>query len=1598
MKTLVQKITFVIALIVSLSANAAAPLAPANLQQAWLVTESLLLWDEVPEATGYNVYRADDTNTAWALVASNLAEPRWRDEAWQFLPSYYVVTAVNAEGESPASDIATVNEAWGFTISIGDINIWNNTLTSSNALVNWVTSNPDGDQGIVEWGTAETNATNFTFFLLNTNYLPWHNFNLTNLAPLTAYNLRITSISSNRGGVSVLRSFTTPDTNHPPVAEAFTWPWPIPTNGMWVTLRGYDSNQPPAELAFRIVSQPTNGTLSAIQTWWQWNEAIVFYTPAPGARGYDHFQYVVNNGTWDSAPALVTLTNWVNSLPAVTNGFLTTAEDTPMAFTLPVFDAEGDPVTFEINPWSVGNGTVSGTPPNLIFTPSTNFNGFAWFWYQVSDGYEQTFGNISIEVTPVNDPPVIMTDFIGTITTWEDQPNFFYVPLLDVDGLSSYEIIQVTAPAHGTIGIEENQVVYRGETNYFGSDSFVLKVREADGTTSEPATIPVEVMPVNDMPVALDQNVTTLEDTAIVITPTATDIDSPAVFTFHVSSQGGPAHGWVEETGTNFIYHPAPDFNGTDEFTFEAVDDHGWYSWDHPGTIRIQVTPVIDLVPVEDLRRRIYEDRVVRLWWNAAPEAESYNIYRADETNGPFTLLVSGITETNFSDATAEFQHAYWYQIRAAAGAEEGPASGTVFAYPNDTGMLTLDQHMWPIHATTGSVQFISSIITGIEGVFEYGTNREYGVFLENTNLLPGQRFSLSNLTPATVYYFRIIATDINGNAIVVSTNYYQDWFATETAPLATAQSVYVSEDLAQNITLAGFDPNYSFHPLTYAVVTGPAHGSLTGSGANLVYTPVANYSGPDSFTFKVNNGELDSAPATVTIDVMPMNDLPVVADLSITNAEDNSITIAPQFSDLDGGFFVYVEIVMPPAHGVAEVSGTDLLYTPGTNYFGPDSFTYRISDGYGFGNTASISLNITNVNDEPVVTNLSFTTAEDTALLLRSTMVAFDTDGHALTLLTGTGAAHGTVIQSGTNLLYTPFPNYFGADSFTLRVSDGNVTSENLTVAITVSPVNDQPIASGLSGGVFEDMPNPINFVSYDPDGGTPVYTVLTLPAHGTLSGAGASRIYTPATNYSGPDSFTYKVNDGFTDSAPATVSLTIVALNDAPIANPLSLNVDEDSSANFTLTAIDVDSGALTFNVVAGSTNGTLTGTVPNLTYTPNANFHGADSIQFSVSDGSLSSTALVSFTVLPLNDGPVANSQSASTSEDTAVVINLTGSDLDGDGLAFTVVTTPMHGTLSGTGASLTYTPAANYSGPDSFTFKANDGSVDSASATVSLVITPVNDEPVADAQAVGMAEDSAGAITLTATDIDGDALTYAILAGPAHGTLSGTAPNLIYTPEENYFGADSFTFKVNDGNLDSAQASININVASVNDAPVANAQSVSVIYNTAKSITLTGSDLEGSTLTYTVVNGPTNGILDGVAPNLTYTPNIGSAGADSFTFHVDDGVSNSAPATVSVTTLNPVGISPAPTSLTITVPTATKTLILNWSCTATNEDGFKIERSLSSGSGWSQIATVGINAHTFTNTGLTSNTRYYYRVRSYNRIGNSAYSNIVNAKAR
>ena len=305
------------------------------------------------------------------------------------------------------------------------------------------------------------------------------------------------------------------------------------------------------------------------------------------------------------------------------------------------------------------------------------------------------------------------------------------------------------------------------------------------------------------------------------------------------------------------------------------------------------------------------------------------------------------------------------------------------------------------------------------------------------------------------------------------------------------------------------------------------------------------------------------------------------------------------------------------------------------------------------------------------------------------------------------------------------------------------------------------------------------------------------------------------------------FEAKDGVSQSPAATVSITVNPVNDAPTAAGQSVTTDEDAAKTITLSGSDVDGDALTYNAGQPS-HGSVSCTGANCIYTPTANYNGSDSFTFKTNDGQTDSAAVtVSITVNPINDAPMANAQSVTTDEDTAKATTLAGSDPDGANtpLTYTIVNQPAHGTLSGTGANRTYTPAANFYGTDSFTFRVNDGELDSDAATVNVTVTAVNDAPTASGNAYTTNEDTAlniaaPGVLANDSDVENNPLTAILVSGPANGSLTLNANgSFAYTPNLNFYGSDSFTYKANDGSLNSNTVTVTITVAPVNDAPVA-----------------------------------------------------------------------------------------------------------------------------------------------------------------------------------
>jgi hypothetical protein len=685
-------------------------------------------------------------------------------------------------------------------------------------------------------------------------------------------------------------------------------------------------------------------------------------------------------------------------------------------------------------------------------------------------------------------------------------------------------------------------------------------------------------------------------------------------------------------------------------------------------------------------------------------------------------------------------------------------------------------------------------------------------------------------------------------------------------APVAQPQSVTATFNSPVTVTLAGTDSNGA--TLTYSIVATPASGTLgTLNGNAVTYAPANDFTGADSFTFKVNDGVSDSAPGTVSVTVNPAPPTPNNQNVSVNFQTATPITL----SATGQGTLTYT-VATPPAHGVLTGTAPNLTYTPSDTYSGPDMFTFNVSNAGGSG-VGTVNIAVGQPPATPVAQNRSVTVGFNTPTPI--TAVAGGGNGTALIYSVVSAAAHGTLSTfTGATLIYTPATGYVGADSLSFKATDGVNTSNAATISITVNPA--APVAGNQSITTAFETASPVTLSATG--AGTLTYAVVAPPAHGALSGTAPSLTYTPATGYSGADSFTFKANNG-TDSNVATVSITVNAPG-APVAANQSVRASSGTAAAIVLSS--TGSGTITYAIATQPTHGMLTGTAPNLTYTPATGYVGADSFTFTATNPGGSSTGTVSITVNPAP--PIAQAQSAVVAFNSPASILLTATG--GGALAYSLVAMPTHGAVVLSGATATYTPATGYTGADSFSFKANNGS-DSNVAVVSLTINPP--VPVAANQAVTVSYNTPQTITLSAAGTG--TLSYALVAQPANGTLAGSGASLTYTPQTNFAGADSFTFTATNSGGVSNIATVSITVVGAFTWTAASGGSPSATVNAGQTATynllVTG---------WTGSNGPVAFSCAGVPMACTASPNPATLNG-----------TTAVPVTVSVVTTSPAATS-------------------------------------------------------------------------------------------
>lgn len=758
--------------------------------------------------------------------------------------------------------------------------------------------------------------------------------------------------------------------------------------------------------------------------------------------------------------------------------------------------------------------------------------------------------------------------------------------------------------------------------------------------------------------------------------------------------------------------------------------------------------------------------------------------------------------------------------------------------------------------------------------------------------------------------------------------------------PVATPDNINVAADTAFVGGLQGTDSDSD--PLTFSAgSTAAAHGTVViGADGQFTYTPSAGYIGSDSFSFKVNDGTEDSADALISVLVGPSsNNPPVATSVNINVATDTVFAGGLSGTDPDGDPLTFAPGSTIAAHGSVVInSDGNFTYTPNVGYTGTDSFSFTVSDGtFTSTNDGVVSVLVGAAgNTQPVATPVDIDVTLDTTFA--GGLSGSDTDGDPLTFLAGsTLATHGTVVinPDGT-FTYAPNAGYTGADAFSFKVNDGTDDSADATVTVLVSAAaNAPPVATPTSIAVTLDTTFIGGLAGTDADSDPLTFAAgATAAAHGTvIINTDGSFSYTPDVGYTGTDSFSFKVNDGTDNSADATVSVVVSAnANTPPVATPTNINVTLNTAFVGALAGTDADGNPLTFS--AGATNATNGIVVINsdgtFSYTPVTGYTGSDSFSFRVNDGTENSAdATVSVLVsAATNTPPVAVPTNINVALNTTFIGGLSGTDGDGDTLTFASgAQAAAHGTVViNSDGSFSYTPDVGFSGNDSFSFKVNDGTEDSADATVSVVVAAVtNTPPVATPTNINVGLDTAFSGSLAGTDADGDSLTFiAGTTAAAHGTVilnpNGT---FTYTPDIGYTGTDSFSFKVNDGTVDSAEATVSVVVGTAaNTDPIANPAIINTTLNNAVNGTLTGSDVDGDPLTFAIGNTtPAHGTVvinpDGT---FTYTPDVGFVGNDVFNFRVNDGTSDSSVALVVVHVADTANVAP-------TVTTGSATLTAN-----------------------------------------------------------------------
>ena len=1164
---------------------------------------------------------------------------------------------------------------------------------------------------------------------------------------------------------------------------------------------------------YEITTEDIDGDLvtvsaTGLPSWLTLTDNTLSGTPTEGETGSE----ITITATDDGEGALTATQTFtivvtpVNDAPTITSTAVTEAtEDVAYTYEITTEDIDGDLVTVSatgLPSWlTLTDNTLSGTPTegeigSEITITATDDGEGALTATQI----------FTIVVTPVNDAPTITSTAVTEAT--EDVAYTYEITTEDIDG----DLVTVSATGLPSwLTLTDNTLSGTPTEGEIGSEITITATDDGEGALTATQTFTIVVTPVNDAPTITSTAVTeATEDVAYTYEITTEDIDGDLVT---VSATGLPS--WLTLTDNTLSGTPTEGETGS-EITITATDD-GEGALTATQTFTIVVTPVNDAPTITSTAVTEATEDV----------AYTYEITTEDIDGDLVTVSATGLpswltlTDNTLSGTPTEGEIGSEITITATddgEGALTATQTFTIVVTPvNDAPTITSTA----VTEATEDVAYTYEITTeDIDGdlVTVSATGLPSWLTLTDNTLsgTPTEGETGSEIT--------ITATDDGEGALTATQIFTIVVTPVNDAPTITSTAVTeATEDVAYTYEITTEDIDGDL--VTVSATGLPSWLTLTDN--TLSGTPTEGETGSEITITATDDGEgALTATQIFTIVVTPVNDAPTITSTAVTEAtEDVAYTYEITTEDIDG------DLVTVSATGLPSwltLTDNTLSGTPTEGEIGSEITITATDDGEGaLTATQTFTIVVTPVNDAPTITSTAVTEAtEDVAYTYEITTEDIDGD---LVTVSATGLPSWLTLTDNT-LSGTPTEGEIGSEITITATDDGEgALTATQIFTIVVTPVNDAPVAVADTATVLEDAATTsIDVLANDTseEEGTLILTIVSTSGTGTVSISldGVSVDYTPSADFNGTEVITYTVSDG-TDTATGTLTVTVTPVNDAPVAVADTATVSEDSattSIDVIANDTDVDLGNI-LSLTTVSTPGTGTVSISldgvSVDYTPSADFNGTEVITYTVSDGTDTATGTLTVTVTPVNDAPEAIADTATVSEDSAttsidVIANDTDVDL-GNILSLTTVSTPGTGTVSINldGVSVDYTPSADFNGTEVITYTVSDGT-DTATGTLTVTVTPVNDAPIAVEDTASVLENAIMISTDVISndiDVDGDILLLSAISYSGLGTVIVNVDEITidYTPAPNFIGTEVINYSVTDGVL-SSEGVLNINV--------------------------------------------------------------------------------------------------------------------------------------------------------------------------------------------